>query len=90
MDLTTYTASVAAGNVVDILVAAVPKPTLVTITCGFGVAVVEVSCRENGEDSTWVQLPALGVPWTKKLKVGEMLFVRSNLAVRVPIVLAEA
>jgi hypothetical protein len=90
MALTTYTTSVPAGNVIGILVAAVPRPTLVTVTCGFGVATVAVSCRENGEDSTWVQLPALGVPWTKKLGQGEMLFVRSDLAVRVPIVLAEA
>ena len=86
---TTYTVSVPAGLQPMILVAAASDPTTVTITCGFGAAAVEVSMRENGDDSSWVALPLLGVMWTKKLRVGEMLFVRSDLAVRVPVVLAE-
>lgn len=87
-DTTTYTVTVPA-NTVMILVPPVSRPTRVTVTCGFGAAVVEVTTRENADDSSFAALPALGVPWPKDLKVGEGLYCRSDLAVRVPVVLAE-
>jgi len=84
----TFTVSVPGDGAPHLLVTAVKVKTEVVITCGFGAAVVEVSMRENGPDSTWVPLPGVST-WTKKLKVGEMLFVRSDLATRVPVALGE-
>jgi len=81
----TYTASVPGDGLPHILVSRVTGPVEVIITCGFGAANVEISMRENGDDSSWVALPALSLPYPKRLRANDMLFVRSDLAVRVPI-----
>lgn len=84
----TFTVVVPGDVLPHILVPPVGAKTEVVITCGFGGANVEVSMRERGQDETWVLLPAVST-WTKKLKIGEMLFVRSDALVRVPVALGE-
>jgi len=88
--LKTYTVTLAVANQVEILVLPVKGDTDVSITCGFGMATVEIGTRENAEAAAWAALPAVG-EYDKKLADGEALYVRANIApVRVPVVLGRS
>lgn len=87
-EVRTYTSAIPGDGQPHILVQPVKKRTEVVITCGFGGAVVQVAMRERSEDA-WINLPAIST-WNFKLKIGEMLLVRSDANVRVPVALSEA
>ncbi len=87
-EVRTFTVAVPGDSLPHILVGPMKQRTEITVTCGFGGANLQVSMRENSEDA-WIALPVIGV-WSFKLKIGEMLHVRSDMAVRVPVALSEA
>ncbi len=87
-EVRTFTADVPGDNLPHVLLPPVKQRTEVVITCGFGAANLQIAMRENSEDA-WIGLPGVGT-YTIKLKIGEMLHARSDLAARVPMFLSEA